>query len=444
MPSRAVLAAAAVAALALVFAGAAASAAAVPSLEGETLVPTNQRFNRAATCDAGGVSTIPIHWEGLAFGPYPGTFTEDGTVTIGPQTGFGAGRFGFALGQVLSYDVQFRIDSPAGVVTGEKHLVPPLPANPFPIVGDQQYPQNSGLCTTFAGLDILGLTGASGDMTDVRATLHYDATVDSATGGTDSGIALVEALEGTAQAGIASAGTGGGQELFAVSQTAPLPQILTLSPAAATNPVGSTHTVTATVATADERVPGVTVHFTVTGSDSATGVCTTDANGQCDFTYTGPELPGADLIEAWADSNGNGAEDAGEPTATATKAFVVPLSTPGEAHGAGRLELPGQGHEGRVSFEFRAKSSDKKFEAKCNVVAKDVKVKCLDATAIVITPTHVTIFGTATVNGQATNYRIDADDLARRGAGRDTFKIQTDSGFTAGGVVASGNVEIKD
>jgi hypothetical protein len=146
-------------------AGAAGAATAVPSLEGETLVPIGQRFDHAATCDAGGVSTIPIHWEGLAFGPYPGAFTENGTATIGPQTSFGAGRFGFALGEVTGYDVQFRIDSPAGTVTGSKHLVPPLPANPFPIVGDQQYPQNSGFCTTFANLDILGLTGASGDMT---------------------------------------------------------------------------------------------------------------------------------------------------------------------------------------------------------------------------------------------------------------------------------------
>jgi hypothetical protein len=119
---------------------------------------------------------------------------------------------------------------------------------------------------------------------------------------------------------------------------------------------------------------------------------------------------------------------------------VIPLSTSGEAHGAGRLEL---GLQGRVSFEFHAKG-DRKLEAKCNVVASGFKVKCVDTTAIVITPTHVTIFGTATVNGQARSYRIDADDLARKGAGRDTFKIQTDSGFVAGGVLASGNVDIKD
>ena len=97
---------------------------------------------------------------------------------------------------------------------------------------------------------------------------------------------------------------------------------------------------------------------------------------------------------------------------------------------------------GRVAFEFHAKSTDLP-KARCTVVTADVTVECLNSTAFVLTPTHATIFGMATVNGVATNYRIDADDLARRGAGRDTFTIQTTSGFVAGGTLSSGNVEIK-
>jgi hypothetical protein len=418
--------------------GVANAAPAVPSLEGETLQATGRLFDGAATCDPGGTSTIAFHWSGFASGPYPGTFTEDGVVTIGPQTGFGAGRFGFALGQVTQFDAQFTIDSPLGTVTGSKHLIAPVPANPFPLVEDQQYPQNSGLCTTFTNLDILGLIGASGDATDLRATLHYDASVTGPTGGTDSGLSFVEAIEASAHAGISSAGTGSAQETFPISDSAPLPQLLTLSPVAATNPVGSSHTVTATVATTTAPVPGVTVHVTVTGADNVTGTCTTGPSGACDFTYQGPALPGADLIEAYADSNGNGVQDPGEPTAAATKAFVVPLSTGGEAHGGGRIDVLG----GRIAFEFHAKSKDL-AKAMCTVVSAEVKVQCLNATALVITPTHATIFGTATVNGVSTNYRIDADDLSEPGAGRDTFKIQTDSGFVAGGTIASGNVQIK-
>ena len=97
---------------------------------------------------------------------------------------------------------------------------------------------------------------------------------------------------------------------------------------------------------------------------------------------------------------------------------------------------------GRIAFEFHAKSSDL-TKVRCTVVTANVTVQCLDASALVITPTHATIFGTATVNGVETNYRIDADDLSEPGAGRDTFKIQTDSGFVAGGAITSGNVQIK-
>jgi hypothetical protein len=450
MLPRAVLAVA-LAAATLALAGVAQAAPAVPSLQDETLVPTNQRFNRAQTCDAAGFSVIPVHWSGLAFGPYPGTFSEDGTITLGPQSQLGAGMFGFALGDVIAFDVNFEIDSPVGIVTGTKHLAAPLPANPFPIVGDTQGPQNTGLCTTFSGVDFLGIAGASGDFTDVRATLRYEASVQSAAGGSDSGTALVEALEGTAVSP-ANAGIGGGEELFTLSSAVPEPQLLTLSPAAATSAVDTPQTVTATVGTATQRAPGVTVHFSVAGADTLSGTCTTDANGTCDFGYQGPPLPGADLIQAWADSNGNGSQEADEPTASATRAFTEPISTIGEARGAGRLEQVTKGPAGRVSFEFHANSGPKD-ETKCNVEADHVRVRCLDATAVVITPTHVTIFGNATVNGQPTTYRIDADDLAgpghprppgSGGAGRDTFTIQTASGFTAGGVIRSGDVEIKE
>ncbi len=55
--------------------------------------------------------------------------------------------------------------------------------------------------------------------------------------------------------------------------------------------------------------------------------------------------------------------------------------------------------------------------------------------------THATFFGNATVNGVAT-YRIDVDDLAEPGAGRDTFKIQTANGYTVGGVLLRGNIQV--
>jgi Bacterial Ig-like domain (group 1) len=96
-----------------------------------------------------------------------------------------------------------------------------------------------------------------------------------------------------------------------------------LSPPTDTNPAGTPHTVTATVSDFGGRpVPGVTVRFTVTGANSASGQCTTGANGQCQFTYTGTHA-GLDTITAYADSNNNSTQDAGEPMGTATKIWVA-------------------------------------------------------------------------------------------------------------------------
>jgi hypothetical protein len=105
------------------------------------------------------------------------------------------------------------------------------------------------------------------------------------------------------------------------------PATLTLDPAADTNPVGTEHTVTATVRDAFANpVPGITVRFSVTGAVTTTGQCTTDAAaGQCDFTYDGPTSPGVDAITAFADTDNDDTQDAGEPTAAAEKTW-----TPGE------------------------------------------------------------------------------------------------------------------
>src|SRR3989440_11034216 len=209
-----------------------------PTLQGELLATTGELFDRGASCNPNGTTTQSFHWSGVASGPYPGTFAEDGTLTIGPQTGIGAGRFGFQLGPVLTFDATFTIDSVAGSVTGTKHLTAPVSPNPFPIVQDAPYPNNTGMCTTFSGLSILGLDNASGFAIDARGTLHYEATITSPAGTTaDRGLAFVEAVEVTSVSGIASAGTGGAKEIFPPSDLTPAPPGVTLSPPAATNPV---------------------------------------------------------------------------------------------------------------------------------------------------------------------------------------------------------------
>ena len=217
------------------------------------------------------------------------------------------------------------------------------------------------------------------------------------------------------------------------------PVTLTLSPAAATNPVGTSHTVTATVTQDGSGVEGVVVRFTVTGSVTTSGTCTTDSAGQCTFTYTGPALPGADLISAFADLNGNGMIDVGEPVATATKAWIPPTSTPGQVTGGGQIAVGGH----PVTFGLTAKSTSNGVKGECTVVDRDAKrmIKCTDATTLVQAANQATIYGHATDNGASTTYVIHVADNATPGSGADTFSIQTMSGYTASGTLTAGNIQ---
>jgi hypothetical protein len=102
------------------------------------------------------------------------------------------------------------------------------------------------------------------------------------------------------------------------------PATLTLAPSTATNPVATQHCVAATVGDAfGSAAVGVTVQFGVSGSVAATESAVTDATGQAPFCYTGPSQPGTDAISAFADTNDNGAPDAGEPGGTAAKNWAA-------------------------------------------------------------------------------------------------------------------------
>lgn len=117
----------------------------------------------SGTCNPFGTSTFTFTVTGVAFGPYPGTFTESGTITLGP---FGIGP-SFAA---TSFDSTFTIDSPAGTVTGTKTLT------------DLGAPTSLGLCGTAAFP-----TGGANSL-HFDGTLSYTASITTPTGsGTDSG-----------------------------------------------------------------------------------------------------------------------------------------------------------------------------------------------------------------------------------------------------------------
>jgi hypothetical protein len=226
------------------------------------------------------------------------------------------------------------------------------------------------------------------------------------------------------------------------------PATLTLAPAAATNAVAEQHCVTATVTDAlNNPVPDVTVQFTVAGAVNTGGVTRTDAGGEAVFCYTGPALPGADTITAYADTDDDATQDAGEPTGAAAKAWVLPVSSAEcKVTGGGKI-IAANGD--RATFGGNAQS--KTGEAQGNQEYQDhgpaqpINVKSIDVQAVVCeSPTQASIFGQASVNGSgAFFYRISVKDVAEPGSGRDTYSILLSNGYASGEqVLQGGNVQI--
>jgi hypothetical protein len=233
---------------------------------------------------------------------------------------------------------------------------------------------------------------------------------------------------------------------------AAVPATLTLSPPTDSNPVGTSHTVTATVDDATgQPVEDVIVRFTVTGSVSASGQCTTGPNGQCTFTYQGPQLPGGDAISAYADSDGDNTQDAGEPTGAATKTWVLPPSTPlcevtisdggritaangDRATFGGHAEVPESGDpDGHQTYQDHGP-------------AERMTVDSISVLAVVCSPdrTQADIYGLARIDGSGSfDYRIQVNDNGEPGRGVDKYWILLSSGYNSGlQTLEAGNVQI--
>jgi hypothetical protein len=228
---------------------------------------------------------------------------------------------------------------------------------------------------------------------------------------------------------------------------------LVLEPETDINPVETEHCVTATVTNMfGIGQPGVTVEFSIMGSVNTGGSATTDANGEAMFCYDGPALPGGDLIEAFADLNGNTMQDPGEPFDTATKTWVLPVTTPGceiiITNGGWIIAMNGD----RASFGGNAKSDEDgnvsgQEEYQDHGPAQPFN---LHGDPLVITchptdPTQATIFGDATIDGTGSyTFRIDVKDMAEPGRGADTYRIQIEGGYDSGNqTLQGGNVQVK-
>jgi len=288
------------------------------------------------SCDLNGTSTFDFTTHGFATGGYPGTYTESGSLAVGPQDQVGEPlgiRRGFSAGTVLAFDASFTIDSPLAQVTGHKSIVTVVPENvaACAIVDTHDFGLLYGICTNVDYQDTF------------LPLIHYDATI--------------------------------------------------ITP-------------------------------TATYSDSGQAVARFEQ-----FTAFCPALGEGGFIG---------------PGGVFQEAFFAsgPADTPGRATGGGMIA--GAGGEASVTFGFNALSTWVTFKGNCSVVdhALGMRVKCLDVTSYVQSGNHGTFRGNAEVNGTPTGYRIDVTDNGEAGSS-DTFAIATDGGYTAGGILDSGNVQVK-
>lgn len=385
-----------------------------PTLSGEALTGSG-KFGETGNCATDGFVTLNFTASGVAAGPYVGTFGETGRIVLSFATD---PKTGERLGTVVKFDANFNISSPPDQVSGNK--------SGFSGVGVADCDERGG-----------------GVVTSIKfsSTSQYSATISTASGkfpdqgqtqvdinGTPSNIVLVETFGTVAQ------GT------------------LVLNPPTALNTVDTKHCVTATVTDAfGKPVLGVTVFFTVTGAVNTGGKVVTDKNGNATFCYSGPPLPGADAITAFADLNKDGNQGPDEPSGAATKTWVLPATTPlceiKITNGGWITALNGD----KSTFGGNAKSSSTgatqgQEQYQDHGPAQPMNVHSINVLAIVCDGSgqEASIYGDATIDGSGSYpYRIKVRDLGEPGVGSDTYWLILGNGYTSGDqILQGGNVQI--
>ena len=216
------------------------------------------------------------------------------------------------------------------------------------------------------------------------------------------------------------------------------PAALVLTPPAATDIVDARHCVTATVRDSfGNPTPNVTVRFTVTGAANTSGSALTNASGQASFCYTGPPLPGADAIRAYADTDNDNSQDAGEPGGAATENWVLPPTTPGCADIDGIGFFTSAGHLAAFAFDIDQNSAGAALDGELAYLGWGRKLfLARQITRLIVTGNNATIHGLGSeFGGPVVPFRVDVT------VGHpDTFQIMW-PGYAAAGSV-TGDIDI--
>jgi Mg-chelatase subunit ChlD len=357
-----------------------------------------------STSEIGGLNANDITLLMINYGAQLSCYQQLAGATGGTAVNAGADLSGTIIGQIQA--AAAHIDSVNLVVSG---ACPPvgISFNPLPPYGPFTAPVDISFTETITAPTVPGV---------------YSCTVTAVVDGTARAVQTVN-----------------------VTVTPANPATLTLAPKTATNVVDAQHCVTATVKDAFmNATPGITVRFTVTGAVNTTGALVTNAAGQAQFCYTGPGLPGADVITAFADTNGNGTQDAGEPGDTAAKTWILPTSTAGcKVTNGGRITAT-NGDKATFGGNAKANGLQGEEEYQDHGSATDINVHSINVQAVTCNAagTSASIFGTATINGAGSfDYRIDVVDNGEPGAGSDTYRIRLSNGYDSGvQTLAGGNI----
>ncbi|HLM86775.1 MAG TPA: Ig-like domain-containing protein [Solirubrobacteraceae bacterium] len=167
---------------------------------------------------------------------------------------------------------------------------------------------------------------------------------------------------------------------------------ITLIPPSGEDPVGTTHTVTATVSEGGKPQMGVTVTFKATGPNAQTGTGTTNASGEATFTYTG-EHAGTDTIVASFINKSATTDESNAVTETWTEAaHAEPTSLSTTLSGAGKsggsISVP----EGTVVKDSATLSGENASSATGEVTYKVYSNS--ECTALVTSAGSVSVSGT--------------------------------------------------
>ena len=152
-----------------------------PSLEGETFtLDSGDAVTVTGSCDPDATSTIDFTASGKASPPYEGTFTETGTIVLGPLDSAGQQP-------VNSITADFTIDSPTGPgqVTGTKTFVAPS--------------EPGSTSTTFGSCSLLGPSPETFAIQLSSLDLDVIATIETPDGHTctSTGKASLNLFDGT-------------------------------------------------------------------------------------------------------------------------------------------------------------------------------------------------------------------------------------------------------